>query len=101
MEKKMKTASIVQDDPDEHVFVIVECPGRPAISIDIMNLHGRRFFGVRVNGISIFNGLLDLEELKPKGESTFRYCGMCGEKIELTSSWSHNCKSEEKDQNEA
>lgn len=88
----MKTAHIVQDDADEHVFVMIECSGRPPISLDIMNRHGRRGLGVRVDGMGIFDVLLDIRELSPQGHAMHRFCGMCGEKIQLHSSRSHQCK---------
>lgn len=88
----MTDARILQDGPDEHVFIVIECPERPKLSLDLMNCHGRRCLEVRVDGMGIFGGLVDLKELSPKGESMFRYCGMCGEKLELLSSRSHQCK---------
>lgn len=83
---------VIQRSPDEHVFIVIECPERPTVSIDIMNHHGRRGLGIRVDGMSISDTLLDLKELPPKGESLFRYCGMCGEKIQLLSSGGHECE---------
>jgi len=89
----MKDARIVQDSAGEHVFVVVECPDRPAISIDITCPHGRRGVGIRVDGMGIFNALLDVEHLPPISSSTLdRYCGMCGEKLQLHSSRGHECK---------
>lgn len=92
----MQDAHIKQADADEHVFVVIECPGRPTVSIDLMNHHGRRCIGIRVDGMGLFDALVDLKELKPKGEVLFRYCGMCGEKIQLHSSSGHHCKPEDK-----
>lgn len=90
----MKQSYIQQDSPDDHVFILIECPGRPAISIDVTNNHCRRGLAVRVNGMGIFNMLVDLKELQGKGELIFRYCSMCGEKLQLHSSRDHECKSE-------
>lgn len=87
----MKKTHIQQENTDEHVFIVIECPGRPAISIDLTNQHGRRRVGIRIDGMGIFSALCDLKELKPKGEALFRYCGMCGEKIRLNSSRGHQC----------
>lgn len=87
----IKRAHIIQDSPDDHVFIVIECPGRPMISIDVKNLAGRRGVGIRVEGMGIFSALVDLKELAPRGEALFRYCGMCGEKLQLHSSRSHQC----------
>jgi hypothetical protein len=86
---------ITQNSPDDHAFIVIECPGRPAISIDVMNHAGRRGVGIRVDGMGIFHALVDLKELKPKGEALFRFCGMCGEKIQLHSSRTHKCGPDE------
>jgi len=91
----IKESHVVQDTPDDHVFIVIECPGRPAISIDITSPHGRRCLSVRVDGMGIFSALVDLKELRPKGEAMFRYCGMCGEKLHLHSSRGHKCKPDE------
>ncbi len=88
----MKTAHIQQENPDDHVFIVIDCKGRPPISIDMTNPHGRRGLSVRVDGMGIFRMLVDLKELPAKGEALFRYCGICGEKIELHSSRPHECK---------
>lgn len=87
---------IQQASPDQHVFIVIRCPGRPAISLDLMNPHGRRGLSVRVDGMGIFSALVDLKELKPvSGDAIFRYCGMCGEKLNLFSSRGHTCKEPE------
>jgi hypothetical protein len=89
----MKEAHIVQDDSNEHVFIVIECPERPAISIDVTNIHGRRGIGVRIDGTGIFGCLADLKELPAKGaEVLFRYCQFCGEKLKLSSSRPHHCE---------
>ena len=88
----MTDAHIKQNTSDEHVFIVVECEGRPTISIDIINYHGRRCLGIRVDGNGILDILLDVKDLEPRGESMFRFCGMCGEKIQMHSSRSHRCK---------
>ncbi len=91
----IKEAHVTQESADDHVFIVVECPDRPTISIDITNPHGRRGMGVRVNGMGIFSALVDLKELGPtKCERLFRFCGMCGEKLKLHSSRSHECPEE-------
>ena len=91
----LKDIRISQDTPDDHVFIVIECPGRPTLSIDITNQHCRRGVGIRVDGMGIFHALVDLKELKPKGEAMFRYCEMCGEKLQLASSRGHQCKDPE------
>ncbi len=85
-------AHIKQNGPDDHVFIVIECPDRPTISVDLMNHHGRRVACIRVDGMGVFSGMVDLKELLPKGDVLFRYCGMCGEKIQLHSSRPHQCK---------
>ncbi len=87
----MKTQSIIQTSPDEHVFIHIECPGRPPISLDLMNHHGRRGLGIRVDGMGMANLLVDVKDLPPKGEAIFRYCCMCGEKIRMHLSRDHQC----------
>ncbi len=91
----IKESHIAQDTPDDHVFIVIECPSRPAISIDMMNHHGRRCVCIRVDGMSFSSLLVDLKELRPKGEKMFRYCGMCGVKIDLNSSRNHACTIED------
>jgi hypothetical protein len=48
---------------DDHVFIVIECPNRPTISIDVTNCHSRRGVAIRVDGMGIFNALVDLKEL--------------------------------------
>lgn len=88
----MQEAHLHQSSPDEHVFIVVECPGRPTISIDITNQHGRRSLGVRLDGMGVADMLVDLKELPTKGETMFRYCQMCGNKLQLLSSRPHKCE---------
>lgn len=82
---------VQQGSPDNHVFIVIECPDRPVISVDITNEHGRRGIGIRIDGMGLFYALVDLKELDPKGEAMFRFCGMCGEKLQLHSSRGHQC----------
>ena len=91
----LRIAHIEQKTPDDHVFIMVECAGRPTISIDIRNPSGRREASIRVDEMGIFNALVDLKELKPKSKHIERYCGMCGEKFVMFSSTPHQCKREE------
>lgn len=94
----MKRTLIVQDSPDEHVFIEIECAGLPTVSIDLMNYHCRRGVGIRVDGMGILNALVDVKEIGPnKGGSSFRYCGMCGEKLERSSSLTHECPEEQEE----
>ena len=89
----IKDAKVQQDTPDDHVFIEIACPDRPAISVDITSPHGRRVISIRVNGMGIFGALLDLKELNPKGGGeTFRYCPICGGKLILHSSRAHQCE---------
>lgn len=77
---------------DDHLFIMIERPDRPTISLDFMNSHGRNTLGIRVAGMCIASILCDIKELPPKITQITRYCPMCGEKIQLCSSRSHNCK---------
>jgi hypothetical protein len=87
----MKTAEITQESVDEHVFVIINCPDRPTVSIDITDHHGRRGLSVRIDGMGVGEFLVDLKELPAIAGKLFRYCGMCGEKLNLHSSRAHQC----------
>lgn len=91
MDREVKSVKI-EADVDDHVFIMVECPSRPTISIDIGNWHGRRSLGVRVNGEGMFSGVVDARWLEPDGKGDpIRYCPECGEKIKLFSSQGHIC----------
>ena len=85
----------IQAGVDDHVFIVIEREGRPTISIDIMNEHGRGCMGVRLNGTVAFNMLVDTAALPPKGKEIHRYCPICGEEICLWSSIGHHCKEED------
>lgn len=85
---------ITQDNPDEHVWLTVECEGRPTISIDIGNGHGRRFMSVRIDGMTHHSMLLDTKELGPRSGDEWknhRFCPFCGEEILMVSSRPHVC----------
>lgn len=84
----------LKHDVDEHVFIMLECEGRPTISIDIANAHGRRAMSVRVDGMTMHSMLLDVDHLEPKGKVIKRFCPICGEEINLVSSKSHKCEVE-------
>ncbi len=89
----MKAAHLTQDDANDHVFVVIACPDRPTLSIDVTNQHGRRGVSVRVDGMGIFHALVDLKELPPAGgDVLFRYCCFCGDKLQLSSSRPHVCE---------
>ena len=82
-----------QKTPDDHVFVTIECPDRPTISIDVMNQHGRRYLSVRVDGMTISSTLLDVEELPPLSANDLRrWCTFCGkERNWMSASDNHEC----------
>jgi hypothetical protein len=91
----MLNKTVIKSDADDHIWITIECPDRPVISIDIMNLHGRRSLDVRVDGMGMFGCLLDVKELPPSsGDLLHRYCSMCGEKLNLYSSRPHVCPNE-------
>lgn len=77
---------------DEHVFILIETPGRPSISIDIEDAHGRRSMSVRLNGMGFAGLLVDAVELAPMEENAWlRFCPYCGEKLNDFSSRPHQC----------
>lgn len=77
---------------DDHVFVWVECEGRPAISIDLLNAHGRRCVSVRADGYGLFSGVVDVAWLGTAGSHRpKRFCSECGAKHDLFSSRPHIC----------
>lgn len=81
---------------DEHVFITAEFEDRPTVSLDLCVAHGRRYLGVRVNGMTVSSLLLDVEELPtmPDQIAFIRFCPYCGEEINIISSKSHHCKNE-------
>ena len=87
----MQQFKITQDGPDDHIWQLIECEGRPAINFDVTNSHGRRVLSVRVDGMTVASHLLDVEYLEPKGDAkTRRYCPFCGKEIWLLSK-GHEC----------
>lgn len=80
---------------DDHVFIIIEREGRPTISLDLMNNHGRASLGIRSDGNGIANVLCDVGSLKPKSGAMNRFCPMCGIKIDHSQSFDHECKANE------
>ena len=62
----MKQAKIVQDTVDEHIFIKIECKGRPTISLDISNDYAVRCLSVRADGNGILNARLDVKALASK-----------------------------------
>lgn len=97
IKRPMIQETIRQENPDEHVWITVECDGRPTISIDIGNNHGRRFMSVRIDGMSHYSMLLDTAHLPPRSSDDWmehRFCPFCGEEINFLSSKSHICKDE-------
>ena len=84
-----------QGKSDNPIHILIECPDRPSINIDIENTHARRVFSMRIDGMSIFGGLLDVKQLPGKSSNPqARFCSMCGEEFCLFSSKSHYCKEE-------
>jgi hypothetical protein len=94
---KDKQPSVVQQKieaaTDEHVFILVETPGRPAISLDISNTHGRRALSVRNEGMSVASFLLDVDaNLPPLGKRIERFCPYCGSPRNIVASVDrHEC----------
>lgn len=85
----------IQVGVDDHVFIMIERPDRPTISLDFMNAHGRGVLSVRSDGCGIGSLVCDVKWIDPKSNLPLaRYCPMCGEKLNLCSSFSHSCKDE-------
>lgn len=77
---------------DDHVFIWIECEGRPAISIDLMKGRGRRCVGIRADGYSLFGGVVDVQWLENAGSHRpRRFCAECGAEMDLLSSRGHVC----------
>lgn len=92
---RLKASEITCDGPDDHVWITIRCPGRPTISLDIDNNHGRRLLHTRIDGMGHSGILLDTKELGPahtEPEILTRYCAYCGEELNLISSKTHRCK---------
>jgi hypothetical protein len=84
---------VVDLNEDDHVFVWIKRKGRPDISIDLHEVHGRYALGVRTGGMSLAHMLVDVEPLKPLGgEPVHRFCPFCGDEINIVSSKTHVCK---------
>lgn len=81
----------VDAEPDDHVFIVIRRTGRPTVSLDLANVHGRGYLSVRVNGMGMGGHLVDVEHLPPAGSALHRFCPFCGEEINLVSSKSHRC----------
>lgn len=92
-EDRTKTISVHETvGVDDHVFIWIECEGRPAISIDLMNSRGRRCLSVRADGHGLFSAVVDVQWLDNAGsERPRRFCAECGAKIDLFSSRGHEC----------
>jgi len=82
-----------QGNANNPVHILLDCDDRPSVNFDIINMHGRRSLDIRLNGMSIFSMLLDVDALGYAGDSNpRRFCPICGEKINLLSSRGHSCK---------
>lgn len=91
-------AVIEQANPDEHVWITVNCEGRPTLSIDIGNAHGRRYMSVRLDGMTHHSMLLDTAHLPSRSSNDWlehRFCPFCGDKIDFLSSRTHTCADSE------
>lgn len=82
----------IEANVDDHVFIVIKRPGRPTVSLDLANVHGRGYLSVRVNGMGMGGQLVDVEHLPPAGNALHRYCPFCGEEINLVSSKTHRCE---------
>ena len=82
---------------DDHIFIVLECEGRPTISIDITGERGGgRYIGVRMDGMCLISAALDIAPLvlPPREQKPFQYmrfCPICGGKIDSFSSAGHAC----------
>lgn len=84
---------VVEINEDDHVLLWVKRKGRPDISVDLHEVHGRYALGVRSGGMMLSHLLVDVEPLKPHGGAPVqRWCPFCGEEINLASSKTHRCK---------
>lgn len=79
-------------EPDDYVFVVIETPEKPTVTLDIHNAHGRRTLSVRINGMSIGGLLLDVEELPGVSHRIERFCPYCGEELNIVSARPHKCE---------
>ena len=77
--------------PDDYVFLLIQAPDRPSVTVDIRNVHSRRTLSVRINGMQIGSMLLDMKELPPVGDMIERFCPYCGKELNLVSSRTHIC----------
>lgn len=98
--RKDKTIStVVNAEPDDHVFIVIYRKDRPAVSIDLFAGHGRGGMSVRLDGMGVFNALLDMQPLPHLKQKVpyvpHRYCAICGEQLKLYSSSGHHCVDDE------
>lgn len=85
---------VKQADSDEYVMIVITCPNRPTVTLDLMDAHGRRTLSWRIDGMGHGGILVDTKELGPDGDRMPLFCTYCGEKINLVSSKSHKCRNE-------
>lgn len=84
---------VIEADVDDHVFIMVKRPGRPTVSLDLANSHGRAGISVRTDGHGIASIMTDVDWKEPKSGDVFaRFCPMCGEKLNHVLSSGHHCK---------
>ena len=84
---------VIEAGLDDHVFIMVKRPGRPTVSLDLDNRHGRAGLSVRTDGHGIASIVTDVGWKTPKSGKIFeRFCPMCGEEIDHLSSAGHQCK---------
>jgi hypothetical protein len=94
--KSKLVSSQITAGVDDHIFIMVERPQKPTISLDISNSHGVSTLSVRSAGNGIASIRCDVGALKPTGGlGLTRFCPMCGEELNHFSSLSHGCKSEQ------
>lgn len=75
---------------DDYAHISIRREGRPNIDIDIQQLG----LTVRSDGYYVASMLTDVKVLPHAGDTQLldRFCGWCGEQLDLISSAPHTCK---------